>query len=143
MPQRNVYKSCGFRPPAMLFLGPESPCRGPWDVGKPAAPGALPSLWPRTAPAAATLPLKCSPQSSPLLQSLLHYPSLQMQGCPDKLQCREQIQAVIPEGTGPVKPFSAPPDALPFLAEPSTGADAGAQPGPAPQGLPALSSAQK
>lgn len=94
-----------------------------------------PALWPAHsqghASAAAMLPLKCSPQSFTLLEFYFSYPSLQLQTSPDKLQCRKQIQAVIPEGTGPVKTLSDPSEALPFLAEPSTGADAETQPRPA------------
>lgn len=116
-------------------LSPESPCKGPHHTGKQAEPTAehcpcpLASSEPRTCECCSNAALEMfSPE---LYWFYFSYPSLQIQASPDKLQCRKQIQAVVPEDTGPVKTFSDPTEALPCLAEPSTGADAEAQPRPA------------
>lgn len=109
-------------------LSPESPCKGPHQTCKQAVPTAehcpcpLASSQPRTCKCCSNAALEMfSPE---LYWFYFSYPRLQMQASPDKLQCRKQIQAMIPKNTGPVKTFSDPAEALPCLAEPSTGADA-------------------
>lgn len=138
-PQKCYFLAC--------HLSPESPLRAPIMHASGPAQSTAPALWPAHSQgpprAAAVLPLARSPQSFVGFTSVTR---LQMQASPDKLQCRKQTQAVIPEGTGPAETFHTllrPCHSLQnhprgLMLRPSQG-----QQSVTPQGLPALSLAQK
>lgn len=131
-------------------LSPESPCKGHHQTCKQAVPTAehylcpLASSQPRTCKCCSNAALEMfSPE---LYWFYFSYPRLQMQASPDKLQCRKQIQAVIPENTGPVKTFLTllrPCHALQNHPQGLMLRLSQGQQSVTPQELPALSLAQK